>query len=180
MRNLALLPLLCVAGLASAAPATDAAVAEVMRKLHKDSIGVDLAAELVAGEPALNALPEERRQCARGAIHSVLQSKMRQAVISQLGNDGDAVIDEWSRFLDTPSGKGYQAMTGGLAEAEAASIGVQSEQYQTGLETFMASAAHKRLLASFGDAAPSSDLFQQLADGLQDQCRIALKPEEIS
>ncbi|WP_439449557.1 hypothetical protein [Stenotrophomonas sp. ATs4] len=180
MRSLALLPLLCVAGLASAAPATDAGVADVMRKLNKGSMGAASAEMMVAEVPSLKALPEGDRQCARSAIHAVLLGQARRSVINDLGDDGDTVIAEWARFLETPSGKGYRALAGGTTGDDAESIDVQSEQYQSVFEAFLASAAHERLLASFGRLSPPDDLPEQLARGLQDQCRIALKPQEIS
>lgn len=180
MRNLALLPLLCVAGLASAAPASEAALADVMRTLHKDTMGASSAEMMVAEVPSLKVLPEGDRQCARSALHAVLIGQARQSVINDLGDDGDTVIAEWVRFLDTPSGKGYLALEGVVSAAEAEAIDVQSEQYQSVFAAFLASPAHKRLTASFSRLAMPGDLPEQLAKGLQDQCRIALNPKEIS
>ncbi|AWH21346.1 MULTISPECIES: hypothetical protein [Stenotrophomonas] len=180
MRNAALLPLLCVAGIASAAPATDAAVADVLRTLGKESMWVSAVEAMVAEVPSLNGLPQSDRQCAHSAMQAVVLGNARQSVINHLGDDGDSVVAEWARFLETPSGKGYLALEGVLTETDVEPVDVNSETYQTDFEAFMASAAYRRLLASFGRMAMPGDLPEQLARGLQDQCRIALNPEEIS
>lgn len=180
MRNVALLPLLCVAGIASAAPASDAALADVLRTLHKESMGISAVETMVDEVPSLNVLPDSDRQCARSTIHAVVLGHVRQSVINDLGDDGDSVVAEWARFLETPSGKGYLVLEGAITGAEAESIDVHSEQYKTVFEAFLAGAAHKRLNASFGRLALPGDLPEQLARELQDQCRIALNPKEIS
>src|SRR5690606_37195095 len=84
---------------------TDAEVRAVVQSLGLGTLGTDMAKLMVENVPALNALPETDRQCAYAPIKGLLDAQFRRSVISGLGNDGDQVIAEWSRFLGTPGGK---------------------------------------------------------------------------
>ena len=176
-----LLILCCATGAAQAAAAADADLAALMQTLNKGSMGAASAAMLVNEAPALKVLPEADRQCALSTLQSLLQRQVRQSVINSLGSDGDMVIAEWTRFLATPSGKGYLIMTGALPESAAdASVDAQDEAYAAAFETFLGGAPFARLNAAFDAMSAPDDMMVQLTQGLQDQCRIALKPDDIS
>ncbi len=178
----ALLLLLCCApGAAQAAPAAAAEVDALLQTLNKGSLGASSAAMMVAELPTLNALAESDRQCAHASIQSFFYGHVRQSLISSLGEDGDAVVADWSRFLATPSGKGYLILTGAVPESAAdASIDVKNEAYAAGFEAFTGSASFKRLNDGFDAVRAPDEMAVRLSQGLQDQCRIALKPDEIS
>ncbi|MGE6335192.1 hypothetical protein [Stenotrophomonas sp. NPDC077659] len=155
-------------------------MADVMRTLDKESMVISAVEMMVAEVPSLNGLPESDRLCARSSMRAIVLGNIRQSVITDLGDDGDSVVAEWARFLETPSGKGYLAYEGVMTEADVDPVDVNSEPYQTVFKAFAATAAYRRLLVSFCRAVMPGDLPEQLAKGLQDQCRIALNPEEIS
>lgn len=184
MRSLALLPLLCcIAGVAQAAPAADADVAAVVKSLGMGSLGATMATVLIDNTAALKALPDAERTCAQAPVGDLLDAQFRRSIIQGLGNDGDVVIAEWSRFLATTAGKALSSTfansTPETTEARAGT-GLAGED-RAQLAAFIGSPAYRRMVASFesGPAVPE-DLGAQLAKPLQDQCRIALKPEEIS
>jgi len=182
IQRAALLLLLCCAtGAAQAAPAAAAEVDALLQTLNKGSLGASSAAMMLEELPTLNALGDSDRQCARSSIQSFFYAHVRQSLISSLGQDGDAVVADWSRFLATPSGKGYLILAGALPESAAdASIDVNNAAYTAGFEAFLGSTSFKRLNDGF-DAMPAPDhMAVRLSQGLQDQCRIALKPDEIS
>ncbi|MCC7633418.1 hypothetical protein [Stenotrophomonas rhizophila] len=182
IQRAALLVLLCGAvGAVQAAPAATAEVDALLQTLNKGSLGASQAEMMVEEVPALKALPEADRQCARTSIQSFFYGHVRQSLISSLGEDGDAVVADWSRFLATPSGKGYLIVTGALPESAAdASINTQDEAYSAGFEAFLGSASFKRLNDGFDAMSAPDELAVRLTRGLQDQCRIALKPDDIS
>lgn len=184
MRSAALLlSLCCAAGVAQAAPASDAEVAAVVTKLGLGSLGTDMAGIMVDNVPVLKALPDADRQCARGPIRDVLDAQYRRSLIAELGNDGDTVIAEWSRFLATAAGKGLSSsFAGSTPETTAANATAGlSEQERAQTAAFLDSPAFKRLTAALQtDSDLPDDLSVQVSKMLQAQCRIALKPEEIS
>ncbi|QKW56933.1 hypothetical protein [Stenotrophomonas sp. NA06056] len=184
MRSLALLPLLwCVAGVAQATPASDADVAAVVKSLGMGSLGATMADLVIDNTPALKALPDADQACAQAPVGDLLDAQFRRSIIQGLGNDGDVVIAEWSRFLATTAGKALSSTfansTPDNTEAKAGAGLGATDRAQ--LAAFMASPAYRRMVASFeSEPAIPEDLDAQLAKPLQDQCRIALKPEEIS
>ncbi len=182
MRSAALLlSLCCAAGAAQAAPASAADMDALLHTLKKDSVGASSAAMMVEEVPTLKALAEGDRQCARTSIQSFFYVHARQSLINILGEDGDVVVADWSRFLATPSGKGYLILTRALPESAAdASVNVNDEAYAAGFDAFLGSTSFKRLDAGFDAMSVPDEFAVKLSQGLQDQCGIALKPEEIS
>ncbi len=184
MRSAALLLSLCgAAGVAQAAPASDADVAAVVKTLGMGSLGATMASLVIDSTPALKALPDAEQTCAQAPVRDLLDAQFRRSIIQGLGSDGDVVIAEWSRFLATPAGQAlsttFANSTPENTEAKAGAGLAGADRAQ--LAAFMASPTYRRMVASFesGPAIPE-DLDAQLAKPLQDQCRIALKPEEIS
>lgn len=178
-----LLSLLCLTGVAQAAPATDAQVEAVMQKLSMGTLGTDMAKLMIDNVPALKSLPETDRQCAHAPIQNLLDAQFRHSVITGLGNDGDQVIAEWSRFLATPAGKGLSsAFAAAGPETMAAKANADlNEKERADAAAFLASPAYTRFIATFDtESELPDDIGVQLAKGLQDQCRIALNPDDIS
>lgn len=178
-----LLSLLCFTGAAQAAPASDTQVQAVVQALGLGTLGTDMAKLMVDNVPALNALPETDRQCAYAPIKGLLDAQFRRSVISGLGNDGDQVIAEWSRFLGTPGGK---SLSSAFAGANPSTIATKanaelSEKERAEVAAFLTSPAYTRFIATLDiESELPDDIGVQLAKGLQDQCRIALNPDDIS
>jgi len=178
-----LLSLLCVTGVAQAAPATDAEVKAVMQQLSMGTLGKDMAKMMVDNLPALDSLPEADRECAHTPIKDLLDAEFRRSVIAGLGTDGDEVIAEWSRFLATPAGKGLASAfaAAGPETMAARTHAVLSEKERADAAAFLASPAYTRFIATFDtESGLPDDIGVQLAKGLQDQCRIVLAPDEIA
>ena len=178
-----LLSLVCLTGVAQAAPASDTQVQAVMQKLSMGTLGTDMAKLMIDNVPALKALPETDRQCAHAPIQNLLDAQFRHSVITGLGNDGDQVIAEWSRFLGTPGGKSLSSAFAGAnpaTMAEKANVNL-SEKDRAEVTAFLASPAYTRFIATLDiESELPDDIGVQLAKGLQDQCRIALNPDDIS
>lgn len=182
-RRVLLLPLLLATGVAQAAPATDAEVAAVMQKLSMGSLGKDMAKLMVDNVPALKGLPEADRQCAHAPIQTLLDKQFRDSVITGLGDDGNQVIAAWSRFLGTRAGQGLSsAFAGASPDTVAAKANVDlDENERAEVAAFLDSPAYTRFIATFDtESELPDDIGVQLAKGLQDQCRIALNPDDIS
>ena len=178
-----LLTLLCLAGTAHAAPATDAQVHKVMDTLGMGPLGTDMARLMIDNMPALKRLPETDRQCAQGPVRDLLDAHFRSTVITGLGDDGDQVVAGWLRFLPTPAGKSLaQAFAGARSSTlgDKAMAGLRDTDRHE-LEAFMASPTYSRFIAAFdADADLPDDIDVQMAKGLKDRCRIALTPDDIS
>lgn len=184
MRATALLVLLCgMVGSAQAAPAADAQVKSVVDQLGLGSLGASMAQLMIDNTPALKALDGPQQECARKPVQEMLDQEFRRSMIAGLGEDGDQVMAEWTRFLATPAGR---ALSTAFANASAETVAAKAGDGLAGndraaLEAFLRGPAYTRFVASFDQSSPvPEDSGARLAQGLQDQCRIALTPEDVS
>ena len=178
-----LLTLLCLAGAAHAAPATDAQIHKVMKTLGMAPLGLDMARLLIDNTPALERLPESDRQCAQATMRELNDAHFRTLISTGLGDDGDQVVTEWLRFLATPAGRNLASVFAGASSStlgEKALAGMSGKD-RVEMEAFMASRTYSRFIAAFDPEADlPDDLGAQIAKGLKDQCRISLTPDDIS
>ncbi|WP_411850875.1 hypothetical protein ACLB90_18800 [Stenotrophomonas sp. LGBM10] len=178
-----LLVLACATGAAHAAPATEAQVGHVVRALHLDAVGASLTDVMIDNVPALKALAPSDRECAKGPVRDHLDAEFRRQLVLGLGEDGAAIMAEWEAFLPTPAGRGVidafaNATPDTLASHAAANLDPAGRQ---ALDAFLAGPAFERFLSAFDADTPTpKDLGVRLARNLQDQCRIALSPDDIS
>lgn len=186
MRTIALCVGLVLAAGVSAAPTTPAEVGKVMRVLGMEGLGEQGASTLVGMVPSLAALDEAGRQCATRQVGVMMDAQMQQQIAAGLGEDGAALMQEWTGFLATPAGQDmgrtFRATSpvagAGAAGGEAPQV---SDAHKTEIAAFMGTPAFQRFIGGISaeDGMPE-DIGVRLATVLQRECSIAFDPNEIS
>ncbi len=184
MRVPALLAGLLLAGAASAQPAAPAEVAVIMHQLGMEGLGRNSADVLFSVSPTLQALDDSGRECAATQIGKLLDAHFQQQIAGSLGDDGAALVAEFTQFLATPAGKDmgrtFQASAAAQqgANAEAPQV---SEANKVEIARFMGTPAFQRFIEGISaDGGMPENIGEAMSGALKRECRIDFDPEQMS
>lgn len=166
-----------------AAPAPESGVAELLERLGINTLGENIARDMVVSIPPFSDQDEATRQCAAGPVKELVLGHMRDIFTSTLGRDGAEHLAAWNAFLQTPVG----ARIGDLVTANMRAGAVQPlpRDMTAGdaaeMEMFMRSDAFRAFVRGFDQGQDFSPKRVQAAvDGLERTCGMVVPLETLS
>ncbi|ALJ28418.1 hypothetical protein AOT14_20430 [Stenotrophomonas acidaminiphila] len=176
MRVAALLICLAWTLNAQAAPASPADMESLLRSMQLDADS-DLQKRMHAGkEPLVTFDNATHQQCFDRQVRIMTSDLMRESLSKRLGDEGDRIVAEWARFLETPSGQVFlKSFTGSRQEAEAMMAEMDPEELRKG-DAFALSRTGRILIEGL-NISPVMDAadFPRFMRKVQEECGVDLQ-----